>query len=70
MKKPAILAIFSALLVLAGCASSQTIEPVESTNSTSAEVSDVPAKKKVCKYDRNSGGGSRLRRVCTYEDAS
>lgn len=50
---------------LGACASNQS---AKSENETAAN-SDMPAgKKKVCKHERNSGGVSRLKRVCRYVD--
>jgi len=50
---------------LGACASNQS---AKSENETAAS-SDMPeGKEKVCKYERNSGGVSRMKRVCRYVD--
>ena len=50
---------------LGACASNK---PAESANEASANSGMPPGQKKVCKHERNSGGVSRLRRVCHYVD--
>ena len=48
---------------LAGCAGNQT------TQSADSATDSAPAKKKECTYERNTGGTSRMQRVCRYVDA-
>jgi len=53
---------------LVACASNQETPAVESTIESSASTAIAPEKKKVCKHERNSGGISRMKRVCRYVD--
>ena len=62
--KHTILLIVLAML-LGACASNQS---AKSENETSASSDMPPGQKKVCKYERNSGGVSRMQRVCRYVD--
>lgn len=62
--KHTILLIVLAML-LGACASNQSAKSEKET----AASTDMPeGKKKVCKYERNSGGTSRMKRVCRYVD--
>ena len=63
MKNTIILAVL--VLWLGACASNQT---TQSADETSANSGMPAAKKKVCKHERNSGGVSRMKRVCHYVD--
>ncbi len=63
MKNTIILAVLA--LWLGACASNQS---TQSTDDKSANTGMPEGKKKVCKHERNSGGGSRLKRVCHYVD--
>ena len=63
MKNTIILAVL--VLWLGACASNQT---TQSADETAANSGMPAAKKKVCKHERNSGGVSRMKRVCHYVD--
>jgi hypothetical protein len=63
VKNTIILAVLA--LWLGACASSQT---TQSADETAANTGMPAAKKKVCKHERNSGGVSRMKRVCHYVD--
>jgi len=55
---------------LAACASNQPNSSVDSeADATTSDIS-APTRKKVCKYERSSGGGSSLERVCRYVDTT
>ncbi len=50
---------------LGACASNQSTQSADEKTAGSG----MPAgKKKVCKHERNSGGVSRMKRVCHYVD--
>jgi hypothetical protein len=63
VKNTIILAVLA--LWLGACASSQT---TQSEDEKSAGTGMPEGKKKVCKHERNSGGVSRMKRVCHYVD--
>ena len=54
---------------LAGCAGNQPTQAGSSTEGTATEISSAPERKRVCKYEKTSGTGSRMERVCRYVDA-
>ena len=63
MKNTIILVVFA--LWLGACASNQT---TQSADEKSANSGMPEGKKKVCRHERNSGGVSRMKRVCRYVD--
>jgi len=60
-------AIFLIVLAmcLGACASNQS---TQSADEKTADSGMPAGKKKVCKHERNSGGVSRMKRVCRYVD--
>ncbi len=63
MRNTIFLVVFA--MWLGGCASNQT---TQSADEASASAGIPAGKKKVCKHERNSGGISRMKRVCRYVD--
>jgi ABC-type enterochelin transport system substrate-binding protein len=59
--------IFLVVLVmwLVACASNQS---TQSADGKTADSGMPAGKKKVCKHERNTGGISRIKRVCRYVD--
>ncbi len=59
--------IFLVVLVmwLGACASNQS---TQSADGKTADSGMPAGKKKVCKHERNTGGISRMKRVCRYVD--
>jgi hypothetical protein len=51
-------------LFLTACASNGSTQ----SGNTVSSADGMPGKKKVCTHERNSGGVSRMKRVCTYVD--
>ena len=63
------IAIAILALGLGGCASNPSSETGASAEGSASEVSSAPERKRVCKYEKTSGTGSRMERVCRYVDA-
>ncbi len=51
---------------LVACASNQTTESGDAAENSAASASEMPKRKKVCRFEKTNGGGSRMERVCKY----
>ena len=54
---------------LTACASNPSTQTGGSTEGSTTDASSAPERKRVCKYEKTNGTGSRMERVCRYVDA-